>query len=290
MHRFLRAIGFSDIRERDLELIVNEIIEHPDTMEVTKDSEGKEFAEVTKEFAKNIGIAIRGSYNEEDIFQIEYYVPFAKTDRITTMETVEIERYAEKEAYAGVCDETHLGVILIFYLQNVAEFLSETRICKKDAYFRGAYLCALSIEGKIILPIHEDIRAKMKANYKYEKRSQLMAEAREGNEEALETLSMQDMDLYSDISQRALEEDVFSIVRSTFMSYSIESDHYSIVGEIIDVLEQINILTKEKLYTLTLNTNELIFNVTINQKDLLGEPKIGRRFKGYIWMQGTVCI
>lgn len=290
MHRFLRAIGFSDIRERDLELIVNEIIEHPDTMEVTKNSEGKEFAEVTKEFAENIGIAIRGSYNEEDIFQIEYYVPFVKSNVITSMEIVEIERYAEKEAYAGICDEAHLGVMLIFYLQNVAEFLSESRIRKQDTYFRGAYLCALSVEGKIILPINEDMSEKMKASHRYEKRSQLMAEAREGNEEALETLSMQDMELYSDISQRALKEDVFSIVSSTFMSYSIESDHYSIVGEIIDVVEQINILTKEKLYTLTLNTNELIFNVTINQKDLLGEPKVGRRFKGYIWMQGTVCI
>lgn len=290
MHRFLRAIGFSDIRKKDLELICNEIIEHPGTMKVTKDSEGKEFAEFTKEFAKNMGISVRGSYDEEDVFQMEYYFPFVKTDEITTMEIVEIEKYAEKEAYAGICDEIRLGVALIFYLQNVADFLSECRYRVHDKAFQGAYLCALSVEGKIILPVEQNLPAKMKANHRYEKRSQLMAQAREGNEQAIESLSMQDMDLYATISQRVFQEDIFSIVSSTFMPYSIESDQYSIVGEIIDVAETVNSLTEESLFILTLNTNDLIFNVTINKKDLLGKPEIGRRFKGYIWMQGTVCI
>lgn len=290
MHRFLRAIGFSDITERDLELILNEIVEHPSTMKVTRDSEDKEFAEFTKEFAKNIGITIRGSYKEEDVFRMDYYFPFAKTDELTTMEHVEIERYAEKEAYAGICDEVRLGVALIFYLQNVADFLSEHRHNLHGMGFRGAYLCALSVEGKIILPVEQNLPAKMKANSKYTKRSQLMALAREGNEDAIESLSMQDMDLYTAISQRVSKEDIFSIVSSTFMPYSIESDQYSILGEIIEVSEIVNSLTEEHLYTLTLNTNDIIFNVTINQKDLLGRPEVGRRFRGYIWMQGSICI
>jgi hypothetical protein len=32
------------------------------------------------------------------------------------------------------------------------------------------------------------------------------------------------------------------------------------------------------------------FDLTINEKDLLGEPEVGRRFKGNVWMQGTVCL
>ena len=51
MHKFLRSIGFSDIRRRDLEMITKDIIKEPDTMNITKDSEGNEFAELTKEFA-----------------------------------------------------------------------------------------------------------------------------------------------------------------------------------------------------------------------------------------------
>ena len=35
VHKFLRAIGFSNIRKKDLEYIIEEIIEHPEVMRVT---------------------------------------------------------------------------------------------------------------------------------------------------------------------------------------------------------------------------------------------------------------
>ena len=42
------------------------------------------------------------------------------------------------------------------------------------------------------------------------------------------------------------------------------------------------------IYNLTLDCNDMVFHVIINKQDLLGEPKTGRRFKGQVWMQGTV--
>jgi hypothetical protein len=36
--------------------------------------------------------------------------------------------------------------------------------------------------------------------------------------------------------------------------------------------------------------NDIFFDVCINEKDLMGQPAIGRRFKGNVWMQGTVCL
>ncbi|MEE1517216.1 MAG: DUF3881 family protein, partial [Lachnospiraceae bacterium] len=32
----------------------------------------------------------------------------------------------------------------------------------------------------------------------------------------------------------------------------------------------------------------MVFDVCINKKDLLGEPEVGRRFKGSIWVQGYI--
>jgi len=32
----------------------------------------------------------------------------------------------------------------------------------------------------------------------------------------------------------------------------------------------------------------LSFRTCINKEDLMGEPGIGRRFKGNIWMQGSI--
>lgn len=290
MHKFLRAVGFSKLRKRDLELITEEIIEHPELMKVTKDSEGNEFAEFSKSFGPNIGIMVRGAYDEAEEFHMDYYYPYVCATEVSTQEQVDIEKHAEKESYAGVCDEMRLGVTLIFYLQNVADFLSEHRKNIHVKNLRGASLSALSVEGKILLPIEQKKTAKLQSNNKYEKRSQLLAEAREGNEEAIESLTIEDMDTYSALSKRITKEDVLSIVSSCFMPYGIESDQYSVIGEILELEEVTNTLTNEKLYSMKIECNDIIFHITINQEDLLGEPAVGRRFKGNIWMQGTVCL
>ena len=290
MHKFLKAIGFSDIRKKDLEYIIEEIIEHPEVMKVTRDSEGNEFAELSRTYGNNIGFMIRGSYDEDDVFQMDYYFPYLIPDEISTQEQVDIEKHAEKESYAGVCDEMRLGVTLIFYLQNVADFLSEHKANIYVKNLHGAMLSALSVDGKILLPIEQRIPEKQAAHNKREKRNRLIAEARDGNEAAIENLTLEDMDTYSMLSKRITKEDVFSIVSSSFMPYGIESDQYSILGEIIELEETTNSHTEEKIYSMKVECNDIIFRVAINQKDLLGEPAVGRRFKGSVWMQGTVCL
>lgn len=47
-------------------------------------------------------------------------------------------------------------------------------------------------------------------------------------------------------------------------------------------------MTKEQVYIMKISCNEISFDTCINQKDLVGEPAIGRRFKGNIWMQGYI--
>ena len=290
MRKFLSAVGFSEIRKKDLKMVIEEIIEKPERMKMTKDSEGNEFAEFSREFTDGIGIAVRGTYDEEDNFQMEYYYPYALGTGVSTQEQIEVEKHAEKESYAGVCDEIRLGVTLIFYMQNVADFLSEYRRNIHTQNLRGAILSALSVEGKILLPVQQKKTAKQSYNKKAEKRNQLIAEARNGNEEAIESLTLEDMDMYSSVSRRLTKEDVLSIVDSYFMPYGIESDQYSILGTIMEVKEAVNTWTQEKLYRMKINCNDMIFDVTINEKNLLVEPLEGRRFKGNIWMQGTLCL
>ena len=72
------------------------------------------------------------------------------------------------------------------------------------------------------------------------------------------------------------------------MPYGIESDQYSIMGEIIDYTLAQNEMTGENVYILDIVCSEIPFSVCINQKDLIGEPTVGRRFKGNIWLQGSI--
>ena len=177
MHKFLKAIGFSDYRKKDLEIVINDIIERPEIMKVTKDSEGNEFAELSKCFGTNIGIMVRGNYDESDSFMMEYYYPYYISEYDTTNELIEVQKHSEKESYAGVCDESNVGVTLIFYLQNVADYLSEKRL-GNGVEIVGAKLAALSVEGMIILPVNEQEEKEKISNYKYKERSQLIAQAR----------------------------------------------------------------------------------------------------------------
>ena len=72
------------------------------------------------------------------------------------------------------------------------------------------------------------------------------------------------------------------------MPCGIECDQYSVIGNILDIEIKQNRITEEDVYCLRLDCNDVIFTVAINKKDLFGEPKVGRRFKGQIWMQGTL--
>ena len=256
-------------------------------MKVTTDSEGNEFGEFSREFAPNMGIIVRGSYLEDDSFEVEYYTPYFLGSQVTTQEPIDIEKHSEKESYAGVCDDPRIGVTLIFYLQNVADYLSERKAHSSDVN-GGALLAGLSVDGKILLP---EVKKAVKAGRPNQKdRSQLISEARDGDEDAIESLTLEDMDTYSMLSKRVMNEDILTIVSSCFMPYGIESDQYSVLAEIVDLLEIENSLTSDIIYCMKLKCNDMVFDVCINKKDLMGEPEIGRRFKGNIWMQGTVCL
>ena len=285
MHKFLSAVGFSDIRKQDLKIILDNITEEPDHMNVCKDSEGNELIEYIKFFTPDLGIIVRGTFDEEDDFQIEYYVPYIRAFKRTTNEIVEIEKHADKESYAGVCDDPNLGLTLIFYVNDVADYLNYR--AKDSVRTRGACLAALASEGKILLPV-EKKKAKIKQSGE-KSREELIAEAREGNEEAMQSLSLQEMDMYSIISKRIMKEDIMSIVTTYFMPYGIESDHYGILAEILNVIETVNDVSGEHIYLMEVECNNLKFRLAINKQNLEGIPAIGRRFKGNIWMQGTVA-
>lgn len=289
MHSFLKSIGFSKLKKKkEIDALIQEVTDHPDRKVISEDEQGNVFAELCKDYGELIGIAVRGEYTEDDIFEADYFYPYFQGTGISTAERVDVEKHAEKDSYAGVCDEIKLGVTLIFYLQNAIDYLNKRDSSAMSGLRTTTTLSALSSFGKILLPIQKnDFQSDQDENLTRE-RNHLIAAAREGDEEAIENLTLEDIDTYSMISRRIIHEDILTIVSSYFMPYGIESDQYSILGEILDYHVIKNHLTQEELCALTVNCNDLVFDVCINRADLLGEPAVGRRFKGVIWMQGNL--
>ena len=144
------------------------------------------------------------------------------------------------------------------------------------------------MKARILLPISKNEKQKQKVQKASMNRNQLIDAARKGDEDAIETLTLEDMDTYTSISKKILTEDVFSLVDTYFMPYGVECDQYSIMGEILDISLRTNRITQEEIYVMRLSCNDLQFDVCINKQDLYGEPQAGRRFKGVVWMQGYI--
>ena len=289
MHSYLRAVGFSEIKKRrEIEEIIKEVIETYDEKNVVEDYEDGIFAEFSKNYGCDCGITVCGQYDENNEFHVEYYFPFFRGTGITTDENVVIERHTAQQSFAGACDDLRIGVTLIFYLQNAAEYMLENQKGIAPEGRKSLTISGLAKEGMVLLPLQKDKEAARVERELAKNRSNLIAAARNGDEDAMESLTMEDMDTYSMISQRIVREDIFSIVDSYFMPYGIECDQYNVMGEILDFVQFKNILTGEEIYQLTLDSNDVQFDVCINKKDLLGEPQVGRRFKGIIWLQGQL--
>lgn len=289
MHSFLNAIGFKSVKnEEELDQLLQSIVSSPTKHMTAIDSEGNEYAEFIKEFGNSMGIIIRGKFLDDDNFRIDYYIPYFLGNGVTSEEQIEVQKHSEKESYAGICDEVRLGVSLIFYLQNMTEYLNEMHILQKSKVRETVTLAGLSISGRIILPVNKNEKQKKNVKKSTQNRNYLIAAARDGDEDAIENLTLEDMDTYSMLSRRISYEDVLTIVDTCFMPYGIESDQYYVIGEILDYSKTVNKQTKEEIYIMTIDTNGLVYNICINKEDLLGEPEIGRRFKGNIWMQGSI--
>ena len=173
-------------------------------------------------------------------------------------------------------------------MQNAVEYLSELKFHQFNQTTVSLTLSGLACEGKILLPIIKEEQSFIEKEENLRRHSKLIKEARSGDENAIESLTVQEMDTYSMISRRIETEDVLSIVSTYFMPCGLECDQYSILGEILKIEKRENSLTKEKIYVLTVECNNLEFDVCINEEDLIGEPEIGRRLKASIWLQGRL--
>lgn len=271
-----------------MDVLIGKALHLPTEKKSAKVGEKNTLVQVNKDFGPGIGLSVVGEYDEKGFLNVEYTFPYLKGGYGVNYNDILMERHTDKEAYSGICENINLGVSLIFYLQNVGEYVERYMYRSYRNEMIRVVLAGLSKEGKVILPIQKNETQMELEQAGNENRTRLIRAAKEGNIEALESLTLEDMDTYAIVSKRLKTEDILSIVDSSFIPYGIESDHYSIIGNILNVNPIYNVETGEMIYSLLIECNQVIFDVCINSIDLLGEPIAGRRFKGVIWLQGKV--
>ncbi|MCR5109070.1 MAG: DUF3881 family protein [Lachnospiraceae bacterium] len=289
MHSYLRAVGFSNIKnKKDLKELLNKVVQSPDKKTFVEINDETSLVEYTRYFAGSSGLTLRGEFDNKNELTLDFYYPVVNSDIVSTTEEVSIERHVAQDSFAGVCEDTRVGVSLIFYLQNGLDVV-KNRINEENYNNKMTVsFSALSTEGIVMLPIKKDEKQKAMIKKASSDRNERIMAARNGDEDALEQLALEDIDTYTNISRQILKEDVFTLVDSYLMPYGVECELYSILADIESVRLEINELTAEEVYIMELNYNSMPLILSINKKDILGEPLPGRRFKGVILLQGKV--
>lgn len=288
MHKFMRTVGFSMYQKKqDMEKLLRRLAKEAESTGILTDTDGSRCCELRAELAPGIGVAMFGQLSEKGTFRREYYYPYIKSAEISSSADCSIQRHTERETYAGLLDEYKVGISLIFYMENSMEYRMRLA-ARKPVKTAGAALTGFSVQGKILLPIQKTQQQTEDSRQAAKVRSSLLEAAKRGDEDAIETLTIEDIDLYSMVSRRIAREDVYSIIETCFMPCGVECDQYSVIGQIAGIEIKTNRITGEEIYQLRLDCNDMIFHTLINKQDLLGVPEVGRRFKGQVWMQGTI--
>ena len=289
MHQYLKAIGFGNIRTRkELRKLLGDVENRFTHQTIVSYKPGEDFCEYQKSYGRSARLSVCGELDEEENFDAAYYFPYFEGSGITTYADVTIERKIEKEQYVGMCEDSKIGISLIFTLQNGIEYMRERNAGFTAGLTTSVTFAGLSLEGTILLPVVKNESQIKNEKAAMDNRQILLNAARNGDQTAIETLTLDDIDTYSKVTRRLMTEDVFSIVDTYFMPYGAECDMYSIMGEILAVRKRSNIITGTEVYQMKLNVNGLKFDICVPSDSVMGEPEIGRRFKGTIWLQGYI--
>jgi hypothetical protein len=254
------------------------ILDHPEEM----------LTEYKMDLAGGCGLNMAGTFEDENDFLAGQVEPYLVPETVTTMEEVFVEERIDNRSFAGICDDMRIGTTLIFRLLNAIDYLRFSAY--EELPFPGTAVClsALSVEGTILLPLEKSPDDQRLIQQRADRRRKLMEAARDGDEQAMQTITMEDMDTYGDLLGKIQESDILTLVDSFFMPTGAECDVYYIMGEVLACRQVRNPYTLDKIHVLTVFCSGIEFPIAINDKDLYGHPEPGRRFKGVIWLQGII--
>ena len=177
----ITALGFLGIdKEYKLEEIVGEILDSPTKQMATKIQKKGIVAEYYKEFDKDVYMMVRivvEAKAKETKIEVEQCEPYVDTVNTLEVEEVMVECVDDNYTYYVICEEKETGMQLIFWLQNVVEYLDNEELGYK---YNKVHVVGLAMEGTIILPIEKDEDDETFEREEREKLKVILQKIREG--------------------------------------------------------------------------------------------------------------
>ena len=276
MHTYFSCAGFSKYKIRtEVKNILDRLQEdNVQSINIGRNEKNELIWEIYAKVSESIRICIDGYIDEKkgDLVS-ERYFPCLFASDISSMAESTVYRLVDYEYYSVILDDSRLGISIIYRMINNLEYISRKNK-KLSTKVVVNYISAWAEFEKI-----ESMNRFMRIDA-----------AKNGDESAMEVLSEEDMMLYEMASKRLEHEDIYSIIETCIIPHGVECEIYSIVGDVVNFRIEENIYTKEEIYIFTVNCKDIVFDMALPKEKLEGEPKIGRRIKADIWMQGIAAF
>ena len=291
MSSSMKAIGFSSLENKQSwDDLVADVLNEPSRTFMRKYEKDKVVIEYYKEYGEKLYLLVRVALGEGGTQQpkvsIEECEPYVEARYTLEVQDLDIEDTEDDFIFYVVCEDVGTGMQIVFWLQNVIEYLD----CMEDdaVDYLGVNLVGIASEGTIVLPIEKDAEDSEFEDTEREYLRTMLQRAKDGDEEAIEILEKEEQELDEQLKQRLRQEDFLTVMDGYFLPATHIEATYAVLGTIKELEIRQNSKTREKMYWMYLDVNGMLVEVIINTSDLIGKPYIGMRFMGTCWMQGTV--
>ena len=301
----MRSIGFKGYGIQDEDALIRRAISAGIKADKVFHNDRHGRAMIVYGVSPSAGVGIFG-HMTGDKFIYDTHFPYLFTNRATKEKEIVIFKSLTSEYFSGITENVKGDIPRVFFVTNPVDVLFDIDNKSGDTEYEtegdGALkhivlndvnvaYSGLAIAASVILPAYD----KKKFFSEAEEAQSTLGKA--GNSEFVEGSRSKGTgnigpeprkpSVMSNV-KRAEKEDILSIVDTHIYPGGQVGEGFVILGNIVGMREEENIITGQSFYVMNLQVNDETIEIAVNKGDIIGEPKVGRRFNARMWMQGYV--
>lgn len=287
MESYLRAIGFSNFDEDELQDLRDYVFKNADKRFTL--GRRKMRMECHKNVGPGLNLRLMGILTENGKKMTESALfPGASADKDLFLREF-VSDFGDNTPEVSITyEDINSNNELKFVLQNPLEYRNSPfeKYLNYKSELKRINIAALSTNATILLPVHKDDAA----NKEKQVHSNLVLKAKKDTPGAKEDLLMYEDNSLRIIHERLKDEDLLTVVDSYILPIDNEPHIYDILGTIGRIATVQNSMTGEYIYKIDVDAAGVKIQIFINKYDILGIPIVNMRFMGKCMLQGVLKL
>lgn len=300
MNLFMRSIGFKGYGSKDEDTLIRRAISAGIKSDKLLRNDMHDRAMIVYGVSPSAGIAVFG-HTDGDKFVYDTHFPYLFTNRSVKEKEIIVFKNLTGESFCGVTEGGKDEMPRMFYFSNPVDLLFEIDHRSSgpdqdyDAEGDGAFkqillsdvsvsYSGLAIAASILLPAYD----KEKFFKTKEQPEDAGGKDNKTEKPPLKEESGFKVSPAMSTVKRAETEDILSIVDTHIYPGGQVGEGYVVLGNITAIREEENVISGQRFYIMTLQINDETIDVAVNTADVIGEPRVGRRFNARMWLHGYV--